>query len=141
MKKISIMVVDDNYAERYILSRFIQDLDYSFHVTEKENGLEAINYFTEFDANNEIDPEIFPPDIIFLDINMPILDGFEFLDKLNSFKQEKQFEKTYVMMLSTSALDEEIEKALSYDFVSDYLVKGKFTSATLKEKINSIIVQ
>jgi CheY-like chemotaxis protein len=62
--------VDDDEAFRYIVRQFLSGANYS--VTEAADGLQALDYLREQ-----------RPDIVLLDIAMPVMDGFEFLEKMN----------------------------------------------------------
>lgn len=141
MKQISILIVDDNYPDRYILNRYLESLDYDFKIVEKLNGLEAINYFRDYQNKKKLDPDGFPSLILFLDINMPLLNGFEFLDKYTVLKQENQYDDTFVMMFTTSEDQHEMQKALKYDCVSDFLVKSKISKDMLSSKIANLLKQ
>ena len=66
---------------------------------------------------------------------MPRMNGFEFLEKFAVLRTQLDIATCIVMMFSTSGREEEKQKALAYDFVEDYLVKGEFSVAELKEKI------
>jgi CheY-like chemotaxis protein len=60
------------------------------------------------------------PDLIFLDINMPIWDGWDFLNELNKIELEKEVN---IYVVSSSTHPEDILKAKSYQQVSDFIVK------------------
>jgi CheY-like chemotaxis protein len=68
------------------------------------------------------------PTLVFLDINMPVLDGFDFLDALNSSGGEL-VDKVKVVMLSSSIDDREIKKAKEYKSVIDFISKPLTVSA------------
>ncbi len=81
------------------------------------NGSEAINHLISNSNNtNEL------PDIIFLDINMPVSDGWMFLDALKELypKLNKQIN---IYMVSSSIAPDDIKRAKSNPLVTDYLVK------------------
>lgn len=111
MKKIkSILVVDDNEGDQIIANYAIQEYDSDIEVFKAYDGSEALNMLDEMAT---------PPDIILLDINMPGMNGHEFLDVYS--KKERQ--STVVAMLTTSDQLQDKEKCLKFDFVKQYITK------------------
>lgn len=138
MSKLSVLIIDDNEIDRELLIRDFKKAGLSVTVFEKSDGQQALDFFCHSDANRELYPEDFPPLLIFLDINMPVLDGFGFLERFATLRKELDVETCVVMMFTTSEAEGEREKALQYDFVIDYLVKGNFSVDDLKAKIASL---
>ncbi|MBL7682756.1 MAG: response regulator [Flavipsychrobacter sp.] len=60
------------------------------------------------------------PDVILLDVNMPVMDGWQFLDE---FIKVKPLQKTIIYIVTSSIDPEDIQRAKSYSEVSDYIVK------------------
>lgn len=108
----SILIVDDSETDRYLLKRFIKKTNLAEKVLEAENGQEA---YTLFDK----DPG-FEPDMIFLDINMPLMNGFQFLD---SFTGKHSSKKTRVIMFSSSSQSSDEEKSKTYPCVIGFITK------------------
>ena len=105
-----ILLVDDDAAANYLS----KDLLLGLHAAQKretaENVLKALKMITQ-DAC---------PDVIFLDIKMPGLDGFDILDKLKILKPSKNVK---VVMLTSSLRPEDKLRAFGYKLVVDYLEK------------------
>ena len=76
--------------------------------------------------------------MIFLDINMPNIGGFEFLVKFAELRNRLALKSCVIMMYSSSERPEDKEKASSFDFVKDYLVKGEMDIEDLKDKIERL---
>jgi CheY-like chemotaxis protein len=132
----SALIIDDNEADRYLLKRDLEKIDFPGEIFEAENGQEAINFLENYEENKSKHTDKFPPFIIFLDINMPLVDGFEFLSLFSNLRQSKEEYKSIVfMMFTTSEIKEDKEKAFSYDFVKDYLIKGEYNFEHLKKII------
>lgn len=136
MKKCSIMMIDDDETDRYLLSRMLKKLDVATELFEAQNGREALDFLTDYEAKSKEHPEDFPPVLIFLDINMPIMGGFEFLDEFAKLKQlDEKYTSSIFAMLSSSEKEEDRERAAAYDFVKGFITKGSLTPEHLQELI------
>lgn len=132
----SIMIVDDNEMDRYLLKRYINKSNLAHKVFEAENGEEALALLNDYSTNREKYPEKFPPILIFLDINMPIMNGFEFLEEFKKIRNNPDvYESIVLTMFTSSASEEDRVKALNYDFVKDYIVKMPNSSEDLKKTL------
>ena len=133
--KISVLIVDDNDTDRYLLKRFLTKTNYDFLISEANDGAQAIEFFLDYQAKCEEDSERYPPLLIFLDINMPKVDGFEFLEAFSKIRQEHNLNSTVVMMFTSSPRREDKQNTLKWDFVKEYIVKGEFGVQDLKKVI------
>ncbi|MEM7364272.1 MAG: response regulator [Pseudomonadota bacterium] len=88
----SILLIDDNDADNFIHQLAIEDAGCCKHVDVATSGQAALNYLLD-DSNPH-------PDLIFLDINMPGMTGWEFLDKYEA--QQKADHRHVIVMLTTS---------------------------------------
>lgn len=140
MKKIAVLIVDDNEDDRYLLKRELSKTNLNIEVFEESDGEDALTFFEKNNTMREKYPGIYPPLVIFLDINMPIVDGFSFLEAFTVLREKLNLYSSVVMMFSSSARPSDVEKALSYDFVSDYLTKGAFDIDALASKIKTLAV-
>ena len=78
---LTICLIDDDSIYQFTAKRIIELLNPLQKVLVFSNGKEAIDYFqASTQCNNEI------PDVIFLDINMPVMNGWEFLEAYDSVK-------------------------------------------------------
>jgi CheY-like chemotaxis protein len=105
-----ILLVDDDPAANYLSKELLQNLHAAQKIETAENVLRALKMISQGDC----------PDVIFVDIKMPGLDGFDFLDKLKSLAFSK---KIKVVMLTSSVRPEDKLRAFSYKLVVDYLEK------------------
>lgn len=120
------MLVDDNDTDNFISKRIIEITKFSDNVIVKNSGKSALDYLLE----NENNPEGIP-DIIFLDINMPIVDGFVFLYEYEKFGNAIK-DKCRVIILSSSDNKRDIDKIINNDFVIKFVTKP-LTEKTLQE--------
>lgn len=132
-----ILIVDDNELDRYLLKRKLKDTELRLNIVEKTNGQAALEYISQHEELREQEPGLYPPLVIFLDINMPRMNGFEFLSGFSGVREDAPvlFKSSIIMMFTSSGNDRDRERALSFDFVKDYLVKGAFTSDELRDKL------
>lgn len=114
VKKICVIDDDDTYS--FLIKAQIRKKFPEMEWLNFEDGNDAIAYLTN---NNYLD-EL--PDIILLDINMKLMDGWEFLEEFIELK--KLFSKNILIYVVSSSINpHDVEKAKSYSDVSDYIVK------------------
>jgi nitrogen-specific signal transduction histidine kinase/DNA-binding NarL/FixJ family response regulator len=95
-----ILIVDDNKSNRQVLSQLIAPLN--FVIREARNGKEAIDAWTEWCD------EGYPPDLIWMDIRMPIFDGIEATREINRLAAD-QGHSTIIIAISASAFEQDTE--------------------------------
>ncbi|EZH74507.1 hypothetical protein ATO12_12110 [Aquimarina atlantica] len=125
MKKINcILLVDDSPSTNFFNKKMIQITNIAHEVHDVYNGIEALDYihkkgkFKETNSQKE-----FPkPNIIFLDINMPLMDGFEFLEHYSKIPKEKRAEMI-IVFLTTSNWSKDKMKAFDTSMIHDYIEK------------------
>ncbi|NNL15472.1 MAG: response regulator [Flavobacteriaceae bacterium] len=112
-----ILLIDDDEATNYIHKRVIKETNCAETIVIKENGIEALDYLTS--AVNGKFPQ---PDLIFLDINMPAMDGWEFLESYKKLNDD-QLAKTVIVMLTTSLNPDDKDKASTIPIITDFIPK------------------
>ncbi|MEO0574686.1 MAG: response regulator [Pseudomonadota bacterium] len=138
MATASVLIVDDNEVDRYILRRLLDETSYDFKIFEEADGSTALKFLADYDVNKAKYPDLFPPLVIFLDINMPIMTGPEFLNEFGKLRRQIYANSCVVMMFTSSDRQDDIDEMLRFDFVGDYLVKGSFDADELARRIDSI---
>jgi CheY-like chemotaxis protein len=137
MRQINVLIVDDSELDRYILKRQLKELGVE-SVIEKDDGSTALEFLNDYDKNRALYPNEFPPVIIFLDINMPKVNGFDFLEKFAKMRTRNELASIVVSMYSSSEKKEDKERASEFDFVQGFIVKGELTREFLEQRIQSL---
>ena len=117
VKVRNILLIDDNDIDTFINKHVISRSNIADTITVKNSAIAAIDYL----RNGLRNAEEFP-DIIFLDIKMPEMDGFGFLKEYESLQDDKK-EICTIIMLTSSIDPNDIERAKSNPHVKKYLSK------------------
>ena len=100
-KLTNILIIDDNDATNHFHRRLIEKLYPEINVQLSENGKVGFDFF----VNSEKKPRL-----IFLELNMPVMDGFEFLGVLSAYLTDEDKENTNIVILSSSDDDSDKER-------------------------------
>ena len=117
MKKKKIWVVDDDNIYQIIIKKLIEKSAVFSDISSFKNGKDAIDVLMNSTENNEC-----IPDIILLDINMPIMDGWEFMDELGLIKPKFNTEIVVYIVSSSIAIADK-NKSKTYENILGYLSK------------------
>jgi CheY-like chemotaxis protein len=118
MKYKDVFVVDDDKIFHFIIKKLLLSNNINVEPRFFENGLLAIE-----GIKNNLEKEEAAPDLILLDINMPVLDGWQFLEEFKMLKNRIQKEIT-IYIISSS--DNIVDKNRANDFkdeITDYYLK------------------
>lgn len=112
-----VMLVDDNETDNFISEKIIEMSGFADRVISMDSGTSALEYL-----QNSISEEENIPDIIFLDINMPFVDGFVFLFEFEKMSNEIK-SKSKIVILSSSDNKRDIDRIVDNPYVINYVVK------------------
>jgi CheY-like chemotaxis protein len=112
----TLCVVDDDKIYVYGLKKLIALKQLCPNLIEFPDGKEALEFLTDPENTSRL------PDVIFLDINMPVMDGWDFMENFARIKPHLG-KKIVVYMVSSSINDADISRAKSISDITDYVVK------------------
>lgn len=106
-----VLVIDDSETDQFICSCVLEEYNENMEILKAYDGKEGLEILSKLDA---------PPEIILLDINMPRMNGHEFLAEYT-----KLFDvpASVVVMLTSSSQERDKEQSMQYDFVREYQQK------------------
>lgn len=113
----TIWVIDDDPIYQIIVNKIIQKSELFSSVSSFTNGKDAIDALKKTLETNEM-----PPNIILLDINMPIMDGWEFMEEMVLLKSQIN-DSIQIYIVSSSIALEDKSKAKNYSEIIAYLSK------------------
>jgi two-component system response regulator len=106
-RNFSIIIADDDKDDQYIIQQALKETKLSHDLVFMSNGLELIDYLFGKGATKK--QENTRPDLILMDLNMPLLDGYGVLEQV---KSHTDFKDIPVYILSTSRFDYDKQKSL-----------------------------
>jgi len=116
----TVMLVDDNEIDNLINQKMIEAANIAEHIfthTGAKSAMEFLKNMERLDVTERV-----LPDVIFLDIDMPLMDGFQFLDEFEKLSDETR-NKCKIVMLTSSINPQDMSKSKKYSYVKQYLNK------------------
>ncbi|AXB58072.1 response regulator [Flavobacterium fluviale] len=121
-----VFLIDDDPDDREIFEESLLSLDVPLKFEEAANGKEAVEKLSSSDFQK--------PDLIFLDINMPIMDGWQFLKHI---KKDENFNDIPVVIYSTSSSQE--DKALAVKHQASEFITKPYSISSLRQELKKTI--
>jgi CheY-like chemotaxis protein len=112
-----IVLIEDNPIDVFINTKVIEQADWGNNISSFPSARPALDYLKDSEKNN-----LELPELIILDIRMPDMDGFDFLEEFNTLSDEIK-SSVRIIMLSSSIDPDDEQKARSFDNVIDFICK------------------
>lgn len=118
MKSIRVTLVEDNAIFCFLFKKFLEEYpSIKIQVELFSDGKKAWDHFVMIRDT----PSLFP-DMLFIDINMPFMNGWELVESLSA-NQFDFIERIPIYMVSSSKSSSDIGKLQEYKFIQDYIIK------------------
>jgi len=138
---VNLIVIDDDPIQHFIMKKLLTLYLTTGpdEVTFSDNGVEVLEFLDINRDNKDV-----LPDLIFLDLNMPILSGWDFLERFTHI-QKKIIKPIWIYIISSSIHPGDISQSGNYLFVKDYVIKpmtrlllNKIFEVNLDKKVNNV---
>ena len=113
--KINLLVIDDDDINIFIIKKIVEKTGFDIDMVSKNNGQQAIDYLKQTISSN-----LPLPQLILIDINMPVMNGWEFIEAYQELDFKKEAD---LYILSSSVYENDIEKTKSYSSVKGFISK------------------
>lgn len=120
-----ILLVDDDNEDNHFHKIVLNEMNIADHIEVSTSGIDALRFLT--------DKEYPPPSLIFIDINMPKMNGWEFLEAYQKLTEVKKA-KIIIVMLTTSTHPNEKEKSAQFPEITSFNSKP-----LTEEMVNGIL--
>lgn len=117
-KLVDVLILDDDDVSNFIYKKIIESSGIASNIITFQKGRLALEYLIDKTRSEKNFP-----DMIFIDINMPVMNGWDFLDEYKQKVAPEVGKFVFISMLSSSVYKEDIQKAQSYEVVNEYISK------------------
>ncbi len=115
-----VMLIDDNEIDNLINQKMVEAASITDHIFIHTGARSAIEFLRNIEKLETADQVL--PDVIFLDIDMPLMDGFQFLDEFEKLMTTTK-KKCRIVMLTSSINPQDVNRSKKYSNVKLYLNK------------------
>lgn len=117
----AVMLIDDNEIDNLINQKMIEAANIAEHIYTHTGARSAIEFLRNLEKLDKETKNVMP-EVIFLDIDMPLMDGFQFLDEFDKLSEGTK-KKCKVVMLTSSINPQDVNKSKRYSYVKKYINK------------------
>lgn len=116
-KYLNVMLIDDNELDNFINEKTIEAHHFAKKVYSSTSAISALEFLTNLATMGDKYKELYP-EVIFIDVNMPMVDGFQFIENFNKKNRNKSYiPKMVILTSSVSSEDRMKTKAISKDII------------------------
>jgi len=112
---LNLLVIDDDDINIFIIKKIVEKTGFDIDMVARNNGQQAIDYLNETISQNKPLPRL-----VLIDINMPVMNGWEFIEAYETLGIDQ---KVDMYILSSSVYENDIEKTKSYKAVKGFISK------------------
>ncbi|HYG39394.1 MAG TPA: response regulator [Cytophagales bacterium] len=129
MKFKRILLVDDDQITNFLNENLIKEMNISDYISIANDGQEALDY-VKLNCLGSGNVNGACCDLILLDLNMPVMDGFEFLEKVSELKIDTSIS---IVLLTTSSNERDLERAKTFNIMG--YINKPLTEAKIQQAI------
>ncbi len=122
------MLIDDSETDNFIHCRHLDKMEIAERIVVRNDGRQGLEYLAAARPEER-------PDLLFLDINMPVMDGWEFLEAYQEIPEERRAKVT-IVMLTSSVGASDYSRAQSYA-----IIDGHEAKPLTQDKVSSLLNQ
>jgi CheY-like chemotaxis protein len=130
-----ILCVDDDPITLMLCRKVVEKVEFAKEIITVNNGEEAIQYFDALFEERKSNSDIVYPKLVLLDLNMPVMDGWEFLESYITKDYQNVFDSTRFIVLSSSIDPYDINRSKTYPVI------GFLSKPVTKEMLEDLKTQ
>jgi len=126
-----VLCIDDDQITLVLCDMVIKKAGFAGEVITAKNGKEGLAWFSQYFSKNNPEPRQEAPQMIFLDLNMPVMNGWDFLEDY-LMKYADRLPDTKVVIVSSTVNPEDFSRANRYEIVIDFINKPLTTDGLIE---------